>query len=378
MAKPEESSKKKKKKSKKKSSREEPMPAADDEHDAPCAPKRSRSNDDDDDPKREERRAKKARKQKAKLERLNSLPKVDADGIPFTKIQIRRMLRRVKNGLDPIPTEEEEREIREREMREKKEEERLYSAEAEADGSDGDAPGVGGEAEVKSADPSGGGQPAGEEEEDKPSVEQDHATRLAGLIEQYMRDGPPPKKQPTSAKSSKPVPDDYVCQACGNALVPYLGPHMIYDCPMKQTKRGCNQIAKRLRGLNAPSDHKVFVSGLPFDCTESKVKLYFEESAKALQVVHVKLLKFDDSKRCKGQAFVTLDSSDGARAAMGLSGQSWREVDEPGAKGKSRGKSNKKGDGDDANNAGKELKLKISKVLSRTLTKKGKGGKGKK
>ena len=128
---------------------------------------------------------------------------------------------------------------------------------------------------------------------------------------------------------------------------------------------------------------------LPFDCTESKVKLYFEESATELlagkgggptnlQVVHVKLLKFEDSKRCKGQAFVTLDSSDSARAAMGLSGQSWREVDEPGTKGKSRGKANKKEASDDAKNAGKELKLKVSKVLSRTLTKRGKGGKGRK
>lgn len=75
---------------------------------------------------------------------------------------------------------------------------------------------------------------------------------------------------------------------------------------------------------------------------------------------------------------MTLDSSDGAKAAMRLSGQSWREVDEPGAKGKCSGKAKKKGVSDDANNAGKELKLKVSKVLSRTLTKKGKGGKGEK
>ena len=160
------------------------------------------------------------------------------------------MLRRVKNGLDPIPTEEEEREIREREARERKEEERLYSAEA-----DGDDPG--GEPEAESADPSGGGLPSGEDEDkNDPPVDQDHAARLAELIEQYKRDGALTKK-----KSTKTVPDDYTCQACENALVPYLGPHMIYDCPMKQTKRGCNQIAKRLRGLNAPSDHKVFVSG---------------------------------------------------------------------------------------------------------------------
>ena len=79
----------KKRKPKKKSSRET-MPAEDDggKHDTPCASSIRRAHDDDDS-QREERRAKKARKQKAKMERLNSLPKVDADGIPFTKIQIR-------------------------------------------------------------------------------------------------------------------------------------------------------------------------------------------------------------------------------------------------------------------------------------------------
>merc|ERR1719221_1642498 len=99
---------------------------------------------------------------------------------------------------------------------------------------------------------------------------------------------------------------------------------------MKQTKKGCNQLTKRLRGLNAPSDHKVFVSGLPFECTEKDVKQYFDEaidSDRQVNLVHCKLLKFEDSKRCKGQAFLTFDSSEGAEMALKLNNSAWRQID---------------------------------------------------
>ena len=109
----------------------------------------------------------------------------------------------MKNGLDPIPTEEEEREIREREKRERLSEERLYSA--EADDGDGDAPG--GESEGEDEE----GQdkkiesavPAGEEVDssNEPSAEQDHATRLAGRCGCGLRTA----KQLTNRRMSKPA-----------------------------------------------------------------------------------------------------------------------------------------------------------------------------
>ena len=49
--------------------------------------------------KEESRAAKKAAKKKLKEELQSKIPKVDDDGIPYNKIQIRRMMRRVKHGL---------------------------------------------------------------------------------------------------------------------------------------------------------------------------------------------------------------------------------------------------------------------------------------
>ena len=78
----------------------------------------------------DDRASRRAARRAERLEdekRLSSkIPTRDDDGIPYGKIQIRRMKRRVKHGLSPIPTEEEEREIRERERLERLEEEDLY------------------------------------------------------------------------------------------------------------------------------------------------------------------------------------------------------------------------------------------------------------
>jgi len=112
----------------------------------------SRGDDDDDDdggcgasgpgsPADDDRAARKAARKAAKLEIekrvLSEIPTHDSDGIPYGRVQIRRMKRRVKHGLSPIPTEEEEREIRERERREREEEEKIYYANNDEDGDGG-------------------------------------------------------------------------------------------------------------------------------------------------------------------------------------------------------------------------------------------------
>ena len=68
------------------------------------------------------------------------------------------------------------------------------------------------------------------------------------------------------------------------------------------------------------------------------------------------------STRCKGQAFLTFDSDLGAKLALKLNGSAWEDVEEPGvsAKKKKNGSSDKT----------KELKLKVTKVLNRHMTKK--------
>jgi RNA recognition motif-containing protein len=104
---------------------------------------------------------------------------------------------------------------------------------------------------------------------------------------------------------------------------------------------------------------------LPFDVTERGVKEYFD---KVGDVVHVKLLKFEDSQRCKGQGILTFDTDGGARAALKLNGEVWVE-EESGSGGGGKKKKKK-----EEKKEGKELRLKVSKLLNRFVTKKQKKG----
>ncbi|KAL7545614.1 hypothetical protein ACHAWF_008963 [Thalassiosira exigua] len=298
--------------------------------------------------RKSDRAARRSAKESERARLLALIPAKDPDGIPYGKLQIRRMMRRAKHGLDPIATEEEEREMREREGRERREEEALYAN----DGDDGDEAGGGdGEEDEEGA---GGGADGGEEGGE--------------AVPSSPRSPPPPRKK--KRPRSKPVPSDYVCMACRNEC-PDFAPHWIYDCPMKRTERGCNKVAKRLRGLNEPDERKVFVSGLPFDCDEGGVERFFAEGVDSKPMVdskpiHCKLLRFEDSKRCKGQAFLTFASDEGATRALTLSGSPWRDVEEPGTSRKTK-KGKKKDEKEDGGR--KELRLKVTRVLNRRATK---------
>lgn len=346
-------------------------------------------------PADDDRAARKAARKAAKLEIekrvLSEIPTHDSDGMPYGKVQIRRMKRRVKHGLSPIPTEEEEREIRERERREREEEEKIYYANNDEDGDGGKE-----EEEEKEE----GERDANEEDDemhdeevaDAPSDDSDFVdgdavegggkgggAKAPKSIEksdddERRIDRPPAKK----AKRNKPVPPGYVCMACQNKATPSgidadpPTPHWIYDCPLKKTKKGCNKIAKKLRGMHDPPSRKVFVGGLPFDCDEGAVKSFFDDGLSKTTtygdgVVHVKLLKFEDSKRCKGQAFLTFDTDEGAAAAMStMNGSLWRETAEPGiatanGKKKMKGKTEEEG-------SKRELRLKVTRSLNRFVT----------
>lgn len=162
----------------------------------------------------------------------------------------------------------------------------------------------------------------------------------------------PPRKR---KKRSKPVPDDYVCRACQNKHSPA---HWIYDCPNKITVKGTNHVSKKLRGIHAPNDRKCFVSGLAFDMKKKDVERLFKDCG---TIVHCKLLTFPDTGRCKGQAYVTFESEASAKKAMKLSGTTVSNDDDA--------KSKKKKKQESPNHKRKELKLKVTKVLNRTVTK---------
>ncbi|KAL7490138.1 hypothetical protein ACHAW6_015940 [Cyclotella cf. meneghiniana] len=305
----------------------------------------------------------KSSKKQAKAELLTKIPTHDPEGIPYSKIQLRRMKRRVKNGLNPIPTEEEEREIERRKEEEKREVDAcLFGNDVEAE-----------ETNRYDEDGDANQNEDGTDEEDEDSVnnrqEELHPTndaseKTATNTNEQHQSQPPSKK----TKRSKPVPPDYICQACQNKPSDNteFTPHWIYDCPLKVTHRGCNAIAKRLRGLHDPPSRKVFVSGLPFDVTEGSVKRFFEENVsngEDTEVIHVKLIKFEDSQRCKGQGILTFDSDEGAKAALKLNGCIWSAADASIIDKKKKGKETEK------KKDGKQLRLKISKVLNRFVTK---------
>ncbi len=336
---------------------------------------------------------KKSEKAQLKLQLQSRIPTHDPEtGIPFNKIQVRRMMRRVKHGLSPIPTEEEENEIRAREKREKMEEEALMYAERrndtedasnleDADDNDANFEDDG----ENNNDDQDGDNNEGDDEEEDDDVAQNGSDENGTTVAKTIAVPPPTKK----AKRSKPVPPDYICQACQNkpqsshSSSSTFTPHWIYDCPVKKTQRGCNQISKKLRGLHDPPSHKVFVSGLPFECDEGMVKRFFEETMGkndgnsntnvSAELVHCKLLKFEDSNRCKGQAFLTFDSEEGAKLAIRvMNGSIWKEIVEPGMAAKGKKKKIATAEGGPK----KELKLKVTKALNRFVTKNktGKGG----
>ena len=361
-----ESKKKSKKSSSKSSSKKRTLEEVDDGDDGEEAEGKSSSSSDN---KATDRAQRKAFKKKQKSELLSKIPKLDPDGIPYNKIQIRRMLRRVKHGLDPVATEEEEREISEREKREKVEEEKLLFEE-----------GRGGGDEEEEEEVDGNKQDRGEEDGNEAAQEDDGDEQEDGDAQDDVPKQNKPSHNPPSKKTkrSKPVPPDYICQACQNNLSNFT-PHWIYDCPNKVTKKGCNTVSKKLRGLHDPPSRKVFVSGLPFECTEGHVKRYFETnmdnnnatedtSNESTELVHCKLLKFEDSNRCKGQAFLTFGSDLGARLALKLNGCIWEDIEEPGTSSKKK-KKDKKAAGTSADTK-KELRLKVTKVLNRHVTKK--------
>jgi hypothetical protein len=305
--------------------------------------------DDDDDVKVEskpedtmsDKKRKREMRKESKEELLAGVPKKDKDGIAYTKLQIRRMMKRVKRGLPPVPTAQEEHERRQNEARLRREEEaelaglihsknlNVANDESEDDGVDG-------------------------KQEDSP--EEAHLGDTDEFVQvDHSNQDTSQEKPSKKSKRNKPVPHDYVCQACKNSHKPV---HWIYDCPNKVTVRGTNQRKKRERGLHDPDSRKLFVSGLPFDVKPKDVCQFFEKGG--TQVVSCKLLTFEDTKRCNGQAYLTFATDQAALDALKISGTI---IDGSALSNSSQNEKKTKGA-----EKRKDLKLKVSKVLNRRKT----------
>lgn len=281
---------------------------------------------------------------------LAKIPKTNELGVSFTKIEVRKMLKRVKKGLPPIPSSAERKILK----KEKKDEEAelanmLYNPEGDDDAADVAGSNISEDAtDTEDADDNKAGSDS----------EADAEVTVGGgnnvLAED--KDGAlvPCKSVATKKKPrSKAVPDDYVCFSCKNKHQPK---HWIYDCPDKVTVKGTNKVKKRLRGVNDPSAQKVFVSGLPFEIKRKDLINYFEEKCNNTKVVHCKTLSFKDTGRFNGQAYLTFDSDVNAKMALQLDGSTF-EVENSEANAK----------GEDI--VPKKRWLKVTKVLNRVVTK---------
>ena len=103
------------------------------------------------------------------------------------------------------------------------------------------------------------------------------------------------------------------------------------------------------------------MSGLPFEIKVSDVQQLFVGCG---EVSSCKLLKFNDTGRCNGQAYVSFKTDEAASKAIKLSGTVVNNaVDDSKKKKKKKAK-------DSPASKRLELKLKISRVLNRRKTKK--------
>ena len=341
----------------------------------------SRNKDDDTAKTKSKELLKKRRLEREKL--LELVPKVDENGISYTKQQIRLMRNRVQKGLHPIetPAEKHHRMVEEARIR--------REVEAELAGFDQNDQDDNGNGNYDDHD--------NNKDENHDNIQSDSRLlktpkshtddNVADHTDQpdYSYEKRPSTEDPTERppmkkkRRAKPVPPDYVCSACRGTNKDQP-PHWIYDCAYKKTMPGTNQVSRKKRGLHDPLETKLFVSGLPFDSTVHTVTELFtshhqrEQHAQgtaatttttnnnkepAVVVVHCKLIQFADTKRCKGQAFVTFATPAAAHHAMTLNGTM---VIPSSSSSKTATKTNV--------GTTKELKLKITKVLNRALTKK--------
>jgi len=217
------------------------------------------------------------------------------------------MIKRVKRGLPPVPTKAELEEIKREEAKIRREADSLIYGDVPGD----DVP----DHDVPDDDVPGDDDEEMEEvnvvsDEEKEDIFEDEVINKREENEESNK-----HESNDTKKSKKSVPKDYICQACQNKHTPL---HWIYDCPDKKTHKGCNQLKKGTK-----SDHKLYISGLPFEFTTRELRSYLkskcgEDDHKFIR--YCKLLIFKDSKRCNGQAEVVLQNEDAVNKVLKLHG----------------------------------------------------------
>lgn len=131
----------------------------------------------------------------------------------------------------------------------------------------------------------------------------------------------------TVTRSAKPLPDGYICNACGSDS------HSIHDCPSKtKSKKSVVSVSNELDDtqkakISKPPKpikiRKIYISGLPYDTTKVSLKELLEKvEDKPCLVSYIQLVCFEDNlSKCNGQAFVTCKDEQSVNNALLLNGQ---------------------------------------------------------
>merc|ERR1711865_1030737 len=201
------------------------------------------------------------------------------------KIQIRRMVKRVKKGLSPVPTPRELEESRQNEARIKREEESLYAGLSTQTNTDN----------------------KGDYDTDRDNTKKN--TTDSNSSDEELNDA----IDDGGHECTSVVEGDDDGDGGGGGTTCFSS--SIGNNDLRQSKK-----KKRERGIHDPDSKKVFVSGLPFTVTTKGVEAFFSETNNCGIVSSVRLVKFDDTGRCNGQAFVIFNTDEGAKLALELSG----------------------------------------------------------
>mmetsp|Transcript_2530 Transcript_2530/g.3881 ORF Transcript_2530/g.3881 Transcript_2530/m.3881 type:complete len:172 (-) Transcript_2530:57-572(-) len=94
-------------------------------------------------------------------------------------------------------------------------------------------------------------------------------------------------------KRKKPLPEGYVCNACGG------NDHPIYECAQYKSKKKARK----------PPMTKHFLWGLPQNITSSRLKEFLLENNISGEII-VKLIMDQSGEKCRGVGFVTTESSE--------------------------------------------------------------------
>jgi len=117
-----------------------------------------------------------------------------------------------------------------------------------------------------------------------------HITSCIGLI---MADSIASLK-----RKAKPLPEGYICKACGK------GGHPIYECDIYIEKKKKQRMEKKVSPLQ-----KFFVSGLPHSHTADEFESFLKANGITSDNIKIRLAMRSNDTESKGYGIVTLDAS---------------------------------------------------------------------